>query len=509
MKINLKTLTIITFSMFAPLVVSSSSLCFGSKFVPYNAESANSDFACEEDCKSLPGSTKESEELPKIYRKSFEIIPQDLKIKYSPNNETYIAPCDKSIPKLVKFVGNIKNLVYPENCFDQEDFVKVFLNTGVIKLRRSYGDFIFDDENWSCTKLPTKSGKGFILLLAGIGKKNKGRTILFNFDPIKFSVNPSGEYNLDEGLRKYNFIVCDILSILNSFRVTPEVADANDITAIDISREMVTKIEKSSFYGRYALKEIKLPATTKSIGANAFEGCTSLKEIELPYDVEKIGERAFDSCIRLTKVKFSNNVKKLGRGCFLNCMSLVEVDIPGSIKEISKAVFACCKSLKKVSISSGVEYIGPNSFENCSNLIQISIPNTVKEIGVMAFSDCYRLSQILLPSSIRKINAMAFSGCSSLRKISIPHSVKEIGTLAFSDCSNLREILISDSVEEIGVMAFNNCSNLREILIPTSVKRIGSKAFINCSKLNEIKYDGKTYNNLDDFMTAFKAKNRC
>lgn len=497
MKINLKRLTIVAFSMVTPLAVSSSSLCFGSKFVPYNAR----------DCKSSPVVTQNYEELPEIYRKSLEIIPQDLKTKYSPNNESYVASCDKNAYKLRNFAGKIKNLVYQENCFDQEDFAKVLLNTGVIKLRRSYGDFVFDDENWSCTKLPTKSGKGFILLLSGISKQKEGKTILFNFDPIKFSVMPNGGYNIDVGVKKYNLIVCDILNILDALRVTPETVDVNDITTIDISKEMVTKIENSSFYGRYALKEIKMPNTIKSIGKNAFEGCTCLKQIEIPNSVEEIGERAFDSCIRLGKIKISNAVKKLGEGCFLSCASLSEVNVPGSVRKISRAAFACCKSLKKVSILDGVECIGPNSFESCSNLSQVSIPRTVKEIGTMAFSDCYSLDRVSLPNSVEKIGAMAFSSCLNLKQIVIPDSVKEIGPLAFSDCSDLTQIIIPDSVEKVGVMAFSNCSNLSQISIPNSVKRIDYRTFINCSNLKEIKYDGKVYNNLNYFLEAFQAKN--
>ena len=499
MKINLKKLTIIVFSMVAPLAVSSSSLCFGSKFVPYNAG----------EHKNSPVITEDCAELPEIYHRSLEIIPQDLRIKYSPYNESYIASCDKGDCKLMNFVGNIKNLIYPENCFDQEDFAKILLNTGVIKPRRSRGDFIFDCKNWSCTKLPTESGEGFVLLLAGTSEKNEGKTILFHFDPIKLSITPDGGYNVDVGVRKYNFMVCDILSILNAFRVTPEVVNVNNITNIDISRERVTNIEDSSFYGRYSLEGIKMPSTIKSIGKNAFEGCTCLRQIELPSSVEEIGERAFDSCIRLGEIKISDNVKNLGNGCFLGCASLTEIDIPGSIKEVSKAAFACCKSLEKVSISEGVDCIGPNAFENCSKLSQISIPSTVTKIGTMAFSDCSKLDQILLPDSIEEIGAMAFSNCLNLKQILIPHLVKKIGVLAFSDCSNLSQIVLSDSVEEIGAMAFGGCLNLKQISIPSSVKKIGSKAFINCSKLSEIEYDGKIYSNPDNFMKAFKAKSKC
>ena len=53
-----------------------------------------------------------------------------------------------------------------------------------------------------------------------------------------------------------------------------------------------------------------------------------------------------------------------------------------------------------------------------------------------------------------------------------------------------------------------DCQNLTQVTIPVSVKRVDRCAFADCPRLTNIKYDGKTYPNVNSFMTAFEAKRK-
>lgn len=415
MKINVKAPIIAISTIFATLALSSSSLCFGSRLMPYHMQIVGKYFEKAEDYKDLSMVSKKYGDLTGMYHKNFVNVSKSLKDRYLPNIQTYVAYAGANSRKLMDFRGNIKSLVYLENSFGSEEFIEILCNTGVI--RSKCGEkIIFDRENWLCREMKAESGKGFILSLVGIGKENSEKTIEFHFDLIKISVMPDRRYDIFIGSRKYNSMLNDISHVLDVLGVNSKDLNVGGITAINIPQS-VTKISSSSFYGCYALREINIPNTVKSIGESAFQscidlkkvklpdtlkkisdksfqGCTELREIEIPASVEEIGESAFDFCVMLNKVNIPNSVKKLGKGCFLNCTSLIEVYIPGSVKKINRAAFACCNLLKKVVISEGTEYIGLDSFANCPILEEVSIPTSVKEIDAYAFSDCPRLTVI-------------------------------------------------------------------------------------------------------------------
>lgn len=395
MKINSKRLVIMAFST---LALSSSSLCFGSKFTPYNMQRVGDDF------ESVGN------------RRNSANIDQKLKMKYSPNCEIYIAFSGQT-RKVMNFRKNINHLIYLENSFDYVQFLKILCRTGVINLGSYNGEITFNSDNWLCTEAQTESGKGFILLLTGICKENKGKKIEFHFDPVEFAVMPDGAYDIDAGVRKYNSLIYDTSVILDALGVSlKEELKVNSIDRIDVPKNVV-KIGEKSFYGHYGLSEINMPNTVRFIGENAFCSCINLKklklpnnlkkigdgafqncrylqEVEIPRGIEEIGECAFEFCTELTKINIPDTVKVLGQGCFISCNSLSEITVPGSVKEINRATFACCQSLEKAVISEGVEYIGQDVFASCSNLEKVSIPSSIKVIDDRAFSDCEKLNEI-------------------------------------------------------------------------------------------------------------------
>lgn len=437
MKINSKRLTTVAVSTFATLALSSFSFCLGSRLSPYHMQIVGKYFDDVETYEKLSMTSKKFGNLTKRYYQNFVNISQVSKDKYFPNIQTYVAYPGAGPLRLNMFSRDIKHLVYLENSFDQAKFRQILCSAGVISLNRG-GEVTFRSKNWMCKKLPTESGKGFIILLTGIGKKNEGKTIEFHFDPIKLSVVSGKEYDIYSGVRNYNILVDDISHILSALGIELENIKYGSVTRINI------------------------PQSVKRIEDGCFGAYGSLREVNVPNCVEFIGESAFDSCTNLEKIK-----------------------LPDALKKISNRTFQNCTCLKSLEIPHGVEEIGERAFDFCIMLNNIKFPDTVKEIG-----------------------KAAFLGCASFTEITVPGSVKEIKKFTFACCRSLEKVMISEGTECIDRFSFMDCQNLTQVTIPVSVKRVDRCAFADCPRLTNIKYDGKTYPNVNSFMTAFEAKRK-
>ena len=132
----------------------------------------------------------------------------------------------------------------------------------------------------------------------------------------------------------------------------------------------ITKIGGGVFRDRKDLKEIRIPATIKTIGSDAFSGCTNLESVTIPKSVKKIGDGAFLGCINLKSVTFLTEGKKIeiGIGSFEGCESLTSVEIPDNVEEIGDGAFYGCKNLNKVEIKNSKIIIGVGVFEQCPAL---------------------------------------------------------------------------------------------------------------------------------------------
>lgn len=108
-----------------------------------------------------------------------------------------------------------------------------------------------------------------------------------------------------------------------------------------------------------------------------------------------------------------------------------------------------------------------------------------------------------IPDSVQSTSYEAFKGCTTLEKVNIPETVKTIGESTFEGCTALKEVNIPDSVKTIEKYAFSDCDALTEINIPNSVENIYASAFGHGSRLRRIRFNGKTYDNVDDFMIGF------
>ncbi len=222
------------------------------------------------------------------------------------------------------------------------------------------------------------------------------------------------------------------------------------------------------------------------------------KEVEQPKKKNAGVISKFMSTLTTTKptvIKSLNDFKKV--------KGAKNIKISEEIDKIPEKAFYECKKLVEIATPKNVTEIGNRAFAGCENLVKITIPEKVTEIGEDAFDGCKSLVEITIPKNVTEIRWGTFSGCESLVEITIPEKVTRIGFFAFSNCKSLTKITIPEGVTEIGLCAFDGCENLTKITIPESVTEIGSGAFSRCNKLTTIKFKGKEYNSVKDFLKEF------
>lgn len=292
----------------------------------------------------------------------------------------------------------------------------------------------------------------------------------------------------------------------------------------------VTGIQEKAFYSCPELKNVQIPSTVSTIGAQAFGESPLLSKIivdptnpnfyadnngilfnktqtelifcpktfsgayTVPEDVQKIHAFAFNNCKQLTSVVLPNGLKRIEDGAFWGCSNMTSANIPSgltylgsdafrnasslsssivlpsTLSEIGSSAFKRCTSLSNVTIENGVEIIGGSAFVDCSNLKSIDIPNSVYSLGTSAFESA-GLTSINIPESITEIQASVFYGC-KLTKITLHAGLKSIAAEAFADNgTNIEKVEIPESVISIGNNAFNgtNVKNFYINNIPSKI----------------------------------------
>ena len=296
----------------------------------------------------------------------------------------------------------------------------------------------------------------------------------------------------------------------------------------------VTGIQEKAFYSCPELKNVQIPSTVSTIGAQAFGESPLLSKIivdptnqnfyadnngilfnktqtelifcpktfsgayTVPEDVQKIHAFAFNNCKQLTSVVLPNGLKRIEDGAFWGCSNMTSANIPSgltylgsdafrnasslsssivlpsTLSEIGSSAFKRCTSLSNVTIENGVEIIGGSAFVDCSNLKSIDIPNSVYSLGTSAFENA-GLTSINIPESITEIQASVFYGC-KLTKITLPAGLKSIDAEAFADNgTNIEKVEIPESVISIGNNAFNG-TNVKNFYINNIPSKINLNA---------------------------------
>ncbi|MDR2648052.1 MAG: leucine-rich repeat domain-containing protein [Oscillospiraceae bacterium] len=145
-----------------------------------------------------------------------------------------------------------------------------------------------------------------------------------------------------------NTVFCDVDGVLFSKDKTillsyPNANTAEYTKAGDLREtvsyavpEGVTAIAHAAFYKCYALREITLPSTLKTIEPRAFQACEQLESINIPEGVTTIGSDAFLNCVSLSTITLPKSLLSVGDYVFYNCDKLDDMTIYASEIELQQ-----------------------------------------------------------------------------------------------------------------------------------------------------------------------------
>lgn len=255
------------------------------------------------------------------------------------------------------------------------------------------------------------------------------------------------------------------------------------------------------------LREVTIPAGTKTIGKEAFWGCGALTEIHLPESVEEIGDRAFGDCVGLREIRLPSQVRNIG------CEALPHGEqsklerivvapeneaycsIDGVLysKDLKTLILCPVNYTKTVfTVPEGVEEISTCAFEGCKKIHKVVLPNSVKRIGERAFSRMYSLKTAVLPATLDEIGEEVFAYCTKLNNVQWPKVPFGIGKGCFRQ-TGFNVLALPETVNSVGDYAFasnpfkfvgmisdrreKSRTKLEKVYLPKSAKSVGLSAF--------------------------------
>lgn len=223
----------------------------------------------------------------------------------------------------------------------------------------------------------------------------------------------------------------------------------------------------------------EVPATTKTIGANAFYNASAkLQRIFFNKNVTNIDPTAFNDA-KLQSIGVSND----------NTVYCSDFNNMATKDDSTAKAAVLYKKIAEKSVEVA-------KYPQCRPVVE-----GMQEVDA---NDKLTLKTSVKMGDVTKIGNYAFQGVKSISGIAFPNTVTSIGNHAFDSCQNDKFIIleIPNSIISIGEFAFNNCNTLQSITISGDEKQvkgvssIGKGAFNNCTKLTSINVAGKnTFSN--------------
>lgn len=190
-------------------------------------------------------------------------------------------------------------------------------------------------------------------------------------------------------------------------------ADCPKLSNINLPDGLET-IGNNAFARDSSLTSITIPKTVVSADG-AFATCTALTDITVAQGMKKLPDGIFEST-GVRNVKLPASLRVIGARAFMNCGKLEKIVIPEGVTDI----------LSGTSTRSG-------AFYSCDLLESVVLPSTLKNMEKGAFMECKSLLSINIPASLTKLDDDTFYDCRMLTEISLPCSVKEFGARVFSN----------------------------------------------------------------------------
>ena len=142
-------------------------------------------------------------------------------------------------------------------------------------------------------------------------------------------------------------------------------------TITELSRDDITKIGWSVFWGCSFLEAVNCPKVTE-VDEQAFfiqdDGATSLRTVNLPAAIT-IGAKAFRGCTELQTFSAPRS-ETIGHHAFFKCTSLTSVDLG----------WLCSWNVNVITF-------GESIFEGCTSLVSVKLGSIRPQLGFNAFRD--------------------------------------------------------------------------------------------------------------------------
>ncbi|MCQ2612783.1 MAG: leucine-rich repeat protein [Treponemataceae bacterium] len=268
----------------------------------------------------------------------------------------------------------------------------------------------------------------------------------------------------------------------------------------------VEVVPRQTFRNLNSLKSVRIPGNVKEVQMSAFYGDKAIEEIVIEEGVETLVEYCFYG-LPLKKITLPATIKSIEANALPKSATVIcpsdsyaekyaiqnGNDVPGAfalsngvltikegIKSIPDGMYTGNSEIREVIIPSTVTKIGADAFKNCTNLTKVTYKATsCTNAGTSvtaAFLGCTNLSKVIIAEGVTTIPANIFRECPALKQISFPSSLKTINSSAFYKTS-LEEIVIPQGVETIAYTVFSSNSNLKTVRFSASVKSIQNNAF--------------------------------
>lgn len=232
-------------------------------------------------------------------------------------------------------------------------------------------------------------------------------------------------------------------SIASSSFAIPSMADGKTVVAI----------ADYAFEGQNNLTYLTIPATVKSIGAQAFADCYALSSIEFEGELDYVGYGAFNrtAWFDLQPLDFVY-AGKMNKHLVGYKGTSKDVTLPHTTEKIAPYTFSGNSDIESVIISERVEYIGEGAFLNCFNLSEVTVRGSLDFCGEKAFEgtswiashegDFVFFGDMLVKYIGKEIN------------VRIPNAFTSVADKAFADADFILSLQIPATIEVIGENVF-------------------------------------------------------
>jgi hypothetical protein len=182
----------------------------------------------------------------------------------------------------------------------------------------------------------------------------------------------------------------------------------------------------------------------------------------------------------ITSVTIPASIKTIGAEAFQNCrsLSMVTFTLYAQLTTVENFAFSNCKSLRNIHLPESVSTLGIGVFTECTKLTFADLPDSTTSIPNGTFYNCISLSSVVLPDSLTSIGNSAFFGCLALSSIDLPETVTVLKNSVFYS-AGLTEITLPSSLRSLGNDVFDSCFNLASVTFLGSAPTFGSDIFLS------------------------------